>query len=164
MSTRLRRAVIAAATCLTALACAAANAEKPDGPPGQNKRGGGPAAPAASRPLSTAPGAPTVTIVISPRDQVTIRQYFGQQFAAGRCPPGLAKKNNGCLPPGQAKAWALRQPLPGGLPYYPLPSDLLARLLPPPAGYQYIRVAGDVLLMAIGSRMIVDAVCDLGSP
>jgi hypothetical protein len=23
--------------------------------------------------------------------------------AHGRCPPGLARKNNGCLPPGQAK-------------------------------------------------------------
>jgi hypothetical protein len=24
-------------------------------------------------------------------------------YRAGGCPPGLAKKNNGCLPPGQAK-------------------------------------------------------------
>lgn len=24
-------------------------------------------------------------------------------YGAGNCPPGLAKKNNGCLPPGQAK-------------------------------------------------------------
>ena len=24
-------------------------------------------------------------------------------YGAGGCPPGLAKKNNGCLPPGQAK-------------------------------------------------------------
>ena len=31
---------------------------------------------------------------------------FGRLYALdarGRCPPGLAKKNNGCLPPGQAK-------------------------------------------------------------
>jgi opacity protein-like surface antigen len=27
--------------------------------------------------------------------------YIG--YGAGGCPPGLAKKNNGCLPPGQAK-------------------------------------------------------------
>jgi len=27
--------------------------------------------------------------------------YVG--YGAGGCPPGLAKKNNGCLPPGQAK-------------------------------------------------------------
>lgn len=159
MSTRLRRALIATLTCLAALSAVnPASAEKPDGPPGQAKRGGVPTA----APGAPVPGLPTVTITISPRDQFTIRQYFGQQFASGHCPPGLAKKNNGCLPPGQAKKWGLGQPLPGGLPYYPLPPDLLARLLPPPAGYQYIRVAGDVLLMAVGSRMIVDAVRDLG--
>ena len=28
-------------------------------------------------------------------------QYMG--YGAGGCPPGLAKKNNGCMPPGQAK-------------------------------------------------------------
>ena len=27
--------------------------------------------------------------------------YVG--YGTGGCPPGLAKKNNGCLPPGQAK-------------------------------------------------------------
>ena len=27
--------------------------------------------------------------------------YVG--YGAGGCPPGLAKKNNGCMPPGQAK-------------------------------------------------------------
>ncbi|MEQ7873379.1 hypothetical protein ABDK56_05170 [Sphingomonas sp. ASV193] len=26
-----------------------------------------------------------------------------QGYGVGGCPPGLAKKNNGCLPPGQAK-------------------------------------------------------------
>lgn len=162
MSTRLRRAVIAALTCLAALASIGpASAEKPNGPPGQAKRGGPPAAGIPVVPA--APGVPGVTITISPRDQLAIRQYFGQQFRSGHCPPGLAKKNNGCLPPGQAKKWGIGQPLPGGLPYYPLPADLLARLLPPPAGYQYIRVASDVLLMAVGSRLIIDAVRDLGS-
>ena len=29
------------------------------------------------------------------------KSYVG--YGAGGCPPGLAKKNNGCLPPGQAK-------------------------------------------------------------
>ena len=31
---------------------------------------------------------------------------YGRRYALdarGRCPPGLAKKNNGCLPPGQAR-------------------------------------------------------------
>jgi hypothetical protein len=159
MSTRLRRAAIAAITCLMGLgATGAAVAEKPDVPPGQAKRGG----PPQTVPSPSGPGLPTVTITISPRDQTIIRQYFGQQFAAGHCPPGLAKKNNGCLPPGQAKKWAQGRPLPSGLPYYPLPGDLLARLAPPPVGYAYIRIAEDVLLMATGSRMIIDAVRDIG--
>jgi hypothetical protein len=158
MSTRLRRAAIAAITCLMGFgATDAAVAEKPDVPPGQAKRGGPQTVPGPS-----GPGLPTVTITISPRDQTIIRQYFGQQFAAGHCPPGLAKKNNGCLPPGQAKKWAQGRPLPAGLPYYPLPGDLLARLAPPPVGYDYIRIAEDVLLMATGSRMIIDAVRDIG--
>ena len=28
---------------------------------------------------------------------------YGYAIGPGGCPPGLAKKNNGCLPPGQAK-------------------------------------------------------------
>ena len=30
-------------------------------------------------------------------------QHRTTGYGAGGCPPGLAKKNNGCLPPGQAK-------------------------------------------------------------
>ncbi|TAK45758.1 MAG: hypothetical protein EPO27_09515, partial [Betaproteobacteria bacterium] len=41
--------------------------------------------------------------------RVAVRQYFGEhygeQFRGSRCPPGLAKKHNGCMPPGQAKKW-----------------------------------------------------------
>ena len=32
-----------------------------------------------------------------------VRDYYGSQFQSGRCPPGLAKKHNGCMPSGQAK-------------------------------------------------------------
>ena len=37
---------------------------------------------------------------------LVVSDRFGRLYALdarGRCPPGLAKKNNGCLPPGQAK-------------------------------------------------------------
>jgi Ni/Co efflux regulator RcnB len=33
---------------------------------------------------------------------------------------------------------------------------------PPPAGHRYVRVAGDILLIAIGTGMVVDAIQDLG--
>jgi len=83
---------------------------------------------------------------------------------AGNCPPGLAKKNNGCLPPGQAKKlWLMGQPLPGSVVFYPLPGGLLGILTPAPAGYQYVRVASDILMMAIGTRMIVGALADLSA-
>ena len=38
------------------------------------------------------------------------------------CPPGLAKKHNGCLPPGQAKArWRVGQRLPAAYQNYDVP-------------------------------------------
>jgi|LAHQ01.1.fsa_nt_gb Ni/Co efflux regulator RcnB len=92
-----------------------------------------------------------------------IAEYYGGQQAQPRrkCPPGLAKKNNGCLPPGQAKKWGMGRPLPGDLRYYDLPRDLLMRLPPAPAGHRYVRVAADILLIAVGSSMVIDAVEDL---
>ena len=39
------------------------------------------------------------------------QSYYGGQYgyAQANCPPGLAKKNNGCLPPGQAKKLRIGQ-------------------------------------------------------
>jgi Ni/Co efflux regulator RcnB len=91
-----------------------------------------------------------------------IAEYYGGQMPPGRkCPPGLAKKNNGCMPPGQAKKWGMGRPLPGDLRTYDLPRDLLMRLPPPSAGHRYVRVAADILLIAVGSSMVIDAVEDL---
>ena len=96
---------------------------------------------------------------IGDADRSLIQGYFGQQFAQGNCPPGLAKKNNGCQPPGQARQWAVGQRLPAGL-GYPLPPDLLRRLSPP-AGYTYMRVGTDILMIATGTGMVVSGLADL---
>ncbi len=110
------------------------------------------------------PAAAVPAIVVTDRDRGAIYGYYRPLYAAGNCPPGLAKKNNGCLPPGQAKKlWAIGQPLPTSVVYYPLPGTLLGQLAPAPAGYQYVRVANDILLMAIGTRMIAGAIADLSS-
>lgn len=90
-----------------------------------------------------------------------LRDYYGPQFRAGNCPPGLAKKNNGCLPPGQAKKWRVGSRLPGDVVFYPLPHDVVVRLGVPPAGHKYVRVAADILLIAVGTSMVVDAIEDL---
>lgn len=93
--------------------------------------------------------------------RVVIREYYGEQFRTGRCPPGLAKKNNGCMPPGQAKKWQVGRPLPRDVIFYDLPPAVIVRLGWPPAGYRYVRVAADILLIAVGTAMVVDAIQDL---
>lgn len=88
--------------------------------------------------------------------------YYRQQYRGGNCPPGLAKKNNGCLPPGQARKWAMGRALPGDVVYYPVEPGILVRLGTPPAGHKFVRVASDILLIAVGSSMVIDAIQDLG--
>lgn len=88
--------------------------------------------------------------------------YYGERFRAGNCPPGLAKKNNGCMPPGQAKKWRVGRPLPRDVIFYELPLTLIQQLGRPPAGHRYVRVAADILLISIGTGMVVDAIQDLG--
>lgn len=87
--------------------------------------------------------------------------YYGGQARAGHCPPGLAKKGNGCMPPGQAKKWRRGYALPADVRYYPLPHEILVRLPPPPPQHRYVQVAGDILMIAIGTSMVVDAVEDI---
>jgi Ni/Co efflux regulator RcnB len=99
---------------------------------------------------------------VDDRDRSTVSSYYREQFARGNCPPGLAKKDNGCLPPGQAKKmWTVDRPLPPAVAYYPLPTELYGRLTPPPAGYQYVRVDDDVLLMQTATRSVVNLVANL---
>jgi hypothetical protein len=93
--------------------------------------------------------------------RVAVRSYYEPRFRAGKCPPGLAKKNNGCQPPGQAKQWQLGQPLPASVVFYPVPNSVSVRIGLPPAGHDYVRVAADILLIAIGTRMVIDAIEDL---
>ena len=58
------------------------------------------------------PSSAQPVIVISDRDRNATYSYYRTEYVAGRCPPGLAKKDNGCLPPGQAKKqWEIGRPL-----------------------------------------------------
>lgn len=96
------------------------------------------------------------------RQRVVVREYYVTEHRGGRCPPGLAKKQNGCMPPGQAKKWRVGQPLPRDVVYYDLPPALVVELGAPPAGHRFVRVAADILLIAVGTGMVIDAVTDLG--
>jgi len=88
------------------------------------------------------------------------RTYYTQQYG-GHCPPGLAKKNNGCMPPGQAKKYAVGQPLPAGVVYYPVPQPVIVQLPPVPVGYRYVRVGNDILLLSPQSALVVDVIVNI---
>lgn len=90
-----------------------------------------------------------------------VRDYYGKQAAQGKCPPGLAKKGNGCQPPGQAKQWSKGRALGSDVRYYDIPNELRIRLPVPPLNHKYVQVGGDVLLIAIGTALVVDAIVDI---
>jgi len=97
-------------------------------------------------------------------DRVVVNNYYSSEYRKGKgCPAGLAKKNNGCLPPGQAKKWRYGDPLSRDLVWYELPRTLVIQLPAPPTGYRYVRVASDILMIAVGTSLVVDAIQDLGA-
>ena len=103
-----------------------------------------------------------VRVVVPAQDRAVVYQYYRTEYSAGRCPPGLAKKGNGCLPPGQAKKlWVIGQPLPPAVIYEPVPRAVVQQLAPVPPGYDYVRVDNDVLLMDMTNRMVADVVNDI---
>jgi hypothetical protein len=56
------------------------------------------------------------------------RRTAGNRYGANNCPPGLAKKNNGCLPPGQAKKiFAQGQRIPAGYNFFTAYNDIPLR-------------------------------------
>ena len=101
----------------------------------------------------------SVTFSFGSDDRRIVTAYFGDPARKGDCPPGLAKKGNGCRPPGQAKKWKKGYPLRDR--YYDLPDELVIRLPIPPLNHRYVRVAGDILMIAIGTNMVVDALEDI---
>lgn len=78
------------------------------------------------------------------------------------CPPGLAKKHNGCMPPGQAKKYdrvIVGERLPAGA-IYTIPRPVLSTLPPPPHGYRYAVVNNQVVLVSRGD-IVVDILLNL---
>ena len=78
------------------------------------------------------------------------------------CPPGLAKKHNGCMPPGQAKKYdrvIVGERVPAGATYV-IPQPVLSTLPPPPHGYRYAVVNNRVVLVSRGD-IVVDILLNL---
>ena len=87
-----------------------------------------------------------------------VRDYYGGQVAKGKCTPGLAKKGNGCQPPGQAKQWQKGRALGSDVRYYDIPNELRIRLPAPPLNHKYVQLGTDLLLIAVGTAIVVDAI------
>ncbi len=119
-------------------------------------------APHAAAPAAKDSPLPTLNMVVPQRDRDAAYGYYRAEIAAGRCPAPLMRKGNGCGAPGPAKvAWRLDQPLPEGVAVEPPPAALIAKLSPSPAGYQYLRVGNDILIVGLGTRIVSALVVDL---
>lgn len=144
------RSLTAVALVASVLLTVPAFADPPAGK-GKNKHGGG---------HDRGGDSMSIDIRIDTGSRSIIQDYYGGVAASGHCPPGLAKKQNGCLPPGQAKKWALGRRLGPDVIFHDLPPELYGRLQVP-AGYKYVRVGADILKIAVGTGLVVDAMEDL---
>jgi hypothetical protein len=108
--------------------------------------------------------APPARVIVTEHDRAAVYSYYRGEFVGGQCPPGLARKEIGCLPPGLAqRVWTVGAPLPPSVAFYPLPDVLLARLTPAPQGYQYVRIDNDIVLISTGPRIAVQSVGSLAN-
>ncbi len=126
-----------------------------------------PAAPALAKhdaddaPDSHGHGPAHAAVVFSPHQRGVVHAYWVETHGRGGCPPGLARKHDGCLPPGLAKKrYAVGRRCDPKL-IVPLPPPLELRLGPPPPGFVYGVVDGDVVKLAVGTHLVVDAIWGL---
>lgn len=96
------------------------------------------------------------------RHRTASRDYFRRHYSDTRCPPGLAKKRNGCMPPGLARKWSMGRPLPRDVIFHDLPRALLEQFGAPPPRHRYVRVDSDILLIELGTGIVLDAIENLG--
>lgn len=95
--------------------------------------------------------------VIEDTDRDVIRKYYADNKQAW-CPPGLAKKDPSCIPPGLTKVhYTTGTILPETVVYYPLPETLSTKLRPLPEGYKYVQVDGEVLVISEATKKVMDA-------
>jgi hypothetical protein len=89
-------------------------------------------------------------------DRVVIREYIGHHHDKW-CPPGLAKKGNNCMPPGQAR-YRVGEVIPTTVHYEVVPTTVYRSWTPLPPQDVYVRTGSDVYVMDKNTRTIVDAV------
>jgi hypothetical protein len=105
----------------------------------------------------------TKTLLAALLAAVAVGPALADKPGAAGCPPGLAKKHNGCQPPGQATKMRRDAVVGHHVPPYAVfavPRQLRAQLPRPPAGYRYAIVNDQVVLVS-GSNIVVDIIRDI---
>ena len=93
------------------------------------------------------------------QQRTLVREYYTTTYSnSKRCPPGLAKKNNGCLPPGQVQDLVVGQPVPRNVTIYQVAQPVIRKLPPAPVGYRYERIGGDIVLVQQENNIVVDII------
>jgi len=93
------------------------------------------------------------------QQRIYVREYYTTNYGPGKkCTPGLAKKANGCMPPGQVRTWEVGQPIPRNVTVYSVPRPVILQLPPAPYGYRYSRIGGDIVLVQQQNNLIVDVI------
>lgn len=98
-----------------------------------------------------------VRVVFTDNDRRVIREYYRVDYRS--LPPGLAKK--GKIPPGHAYRFRVNQPLPPDAAWYYLPHNVERQLSRLPNDYVRITFGGDVAIMNVRTRIIVDLIEDI---
>jgi hypothetical protein len=75
------------------------------------------------------------------KHRLAVRQYYAQHPVSG---PGAG--------------WKIGEPVPRGAKVAELPRGLLASLPAVPPGHRYLQLGGEVVLIAAGSKMVVDGI------
>jgi len=94
--------------------------------------------------------------------RTVVREYYGKEYHGRRCPPGFVHQGKECEPGHYERKWQMGHPLPRTVIYHTVPPQLVTELGAPPPGHKYVRVASDILLIAVGTGLVVDAITDLG--
>lgn len=93
------------------------------------------------------------------RDREVFQAWAVDEYGKGKCPSGLVKKESDCLPRGlPGKRYKIGQPLPGAIVPAPVPLDLARRLGTPAIGYRYGMIDGDLVKLATGTGVAIDAI------
>ncbi len=107
---------------------------------------------------SVVPSAGSTSHPSSTTTEVVLIDDLNRQQSRGI---GRGNGKNGGLPPGIARNLAVGKPLPPGIAKQYVTNDVLLRLPPLREGYEYIVVAGKILLIEIATQVVHDILVDV---